>query len=66
MKSMGREVVKFHYQAELNPEIEHNHNSDQRYEVIADNVKKLINESLFFQGPLDNHVSFFVMNNQPC
>ena len=62
---MAREVVKFHYKAELDPVIEHCHNSNQREEAIADNVKRLIDESLFLQGPLDRNVSFSFRDDQP-
>lgn len=64
MKAMGRDVIKLHYRAELDPEIEYSHNSNQRRDIIADNVKKLIDESLFLQGPPDIHVNFFLMNDQ--
>ena len=66
MKALCREVIKLHYRDELNPEIQHCHNSSQREEAIADNVKKLVDESLFLQGPLDTNVISFVMNDQPC
>ena len=57
MKSMGREVVKIHYRAALYPVIDYCHNSDQREQIISDNVKKLIEDSLFLQGPPDVNVS---------
>ena len=60
MKALGREIVKLHYRAELDPELDFGHNSDERQQVIADNVKKLIDESLFLQGPPDANVSFFL------
>jgi hypothetical protein len=65
MKTMCRDVIKFHYRAELDPEIEYGHNSNEREQVIANNVKNLIDDSLFLQGPPDFHVSSFVMNDQP-
>lgn len=61
---MARDVVKIHYRDELDPEIEIGHNSDDRVQVIADNVKSLIEDSLFLQGPPDFHVSSFVIDNQ--
>lgn len=64
MKGMARNVVNLYYKDELDPAIEHNHNSDQRDNIIADNVKKLIDNSLFLQGPLDTNVSIFVMNDR--
>lgn len=57
MKSMGRDVVKIHYRAELYPDIDICHNSNQRDGIIADNVKKLTEGSLFLQGPADVNVS---------
>ena len=59
LKAMGREVIKLHYQADLDPDIDISHNSSQREDVIADNLRKLIDESLFLQGPLDPNVSLF-------
>jgi hypothetical protein len=64
LKIMGRDVIKLHYRAALDPEIEGDHNSDQREQVIAENVKKLLDESLFLQGPPDSNVSSFIMNDQ--
>lgn len=54
---MARQVVGFHYKAELDPVVEHCHNSDQRDEMVAENVRTLIDESLFLQGPPDANVS---------
>ena len=65
MKTMCRDIVKFHYRAELDPEIEYGHNSNEREQVIVDNIKKLMDDSLFLQGPPDFHVSSFVINDQP-
>ena len=52
LKAMGRKVIKLHYRAYLNPDIDISHNSSQREDAIADNLRKLIDESLFLQGPL--------------
>jgi hypothetical protein len=65
MKTMARPLVWFHFKAELNPVIEEGHNSDQRDGVVAGNVKKLINDSLFLQGPPDANVSFALRDDQP-
>ena len=59
---MGHKVIKIHYQAELDLEVEIFHNSSQQEDTIADNLKKLIDESLFLQGPLDTNINSFVMN----
>ena len=59
LKAMGCEVVKLHYRADLDPDIDISHSSSQREDAIADNLRKLINESLFLQGPLDPNVSLF-------
>jgi hypothetical protein len=63
MKTMGRDLIKFHYKG-LSPEIETCHNSSQREQMIAENVKTLIEDSLFLQGPRDANVYFFFMNDQ--
>lgn len=63
MKGIARDIVTLHYKNELFPVIEHCHNSNQRDEVVAENVKNLLDESLFLQGPRDNNVSFFIMND---
>lgn len=65
MKTMGRDVVKLHYRADLDPEINYCHNSDQREDIISKNVTKLIDDSLFHQGPLDSNVSFFFIIISP-
>jgi hypothetical protein len=57
MKNMAREVVNFHFKDTFNVDIEGGHNSDQRDEAISENVKKVIDESLFLQGPRDAQVS---------
>lgn len=64
LKALGRDVIKIHFRAELDPVIEYDHNSSQREKIIADNITKTIEESLFLQGPLDRKVSFFVMIDQ--
>lgn len=64
MKTLARQVVALYYKAELDPVIEHGHNSNQREEVIAGNVSRLVDESLFLQGPLDTNVSFSLRNDQ--
>ena len=56
MKTLARQVVSFHFKNEFYPMIEEDHNSDQRDNIIAGNVKKLIDESLFLQGPPDINV----------
>jgi hypothetical protein len=63
MKTMGRDIIKFHYK-ELSPHLENCHNSSQREQVIAENVKALIEGSSFLQGPPDANVYFFFMNDQ--
>ena len=65
LKILCREVVKLHFWSELDPEIDYGHNSDEREQVIANNVKRLIDESLFHQGPLDDNVRSFFINDQP-
>ena len=60
MKTMGRDVIKFHYKEELSLEIEYCHNSSQ---IIAENVKPLIEDSLFLQWPLNANVYFFFLND---
>jgi hypothetical protein len=57
MKSMARDVVKFHYKDMFTSDIDGCHNSDQRDEAISENVKRLVEGSLFLQGPLDAQVS---------
>jgi hypothetical protein len=57
MKTMARDIVKFHYRDELSPNIDFCHNSDDRDGIVAQNVKKLLDESLFIQGPPDCNVS---------
>lgn len=47
MKIMACDIVKFHYKEVIFPDIDFCHNSDQSKEIIANNVKKLIRESLF-------------------
>ena len=59
---MARDIVKFHYKEALDPYIEFGHNSDQRNQIIADNVKRLVGGSMFIQGPLDADVSSLFMN----
>lgn len=56
MKTLARQVVSFHFKNEFYPMIEEDHNSDQRDDIVAGNVKKLIDESLFLQGPPDINV----------
>jgi hypothetical protein len=65
LKTMGRDIIKIHFQAELNPDIEHCHNSNQRDEAIAGNVKKLIDKIPFPPGATRSQCKFFVMINQP-
>ena len=62
---MGREVVQLHYRADLDPEMDYDHNSDEREAAISKNITKLINESLFHQGPLDSNVSFLFIIISP-
>ena len=62
---MARQVVSYHFKAELNPAIEECHNSDQRDEIVAGNVSKLVDKSLFHQGPLDANVSFSLRDDLP-
>lgn len=62
---MGRDIVKSHFRAELSPDIDYDHNSSQREQIISDNVEKLIEGSLFLQGPLDRNVSVFFFINYP-
>jgi hypothetical protein len=57
LKTMAREVVKFYYKDAFNSDIEHCHNSDQRDNAISKKIKKLIDESLFLQGPPDIEVN---------
>jgi hypothetical protein len=66
MKYMARDLVKFHFRDALFPEIDFCHNSDQREQIISDNVKKLIAESLFLQGPPDAEVSSLSWTNSPA
>ena len=56
MKTMAREIVKFHYKDAFNSGIDGCHNSNQRDEAIAEKVKRIIDESLFLQGPRDAQV----------
>ena len=65
MKTLARQVVSFHYKAKLDPIIEHCHNLDQRDEAISRNVRQLIEESLFLQGPPDANASFSPRDDQP-
>ena len=57
MKIMAREVFKFHYKDTLDAGIDGCHNSNQQDEAISENVKKIIDKSLFLQGPLDAQVN---------
>ena len=59
LKAMGCKVVKLHYRADLNPDIDISHNSSQREDAIAHNLRKVIDESLFLHSPLDPNVSLF-------
>ena len=58
MKTLARQIVSFHFKDEFHPMIEEDHNSDQRDNIVARNVKKLIEDSLFLQGPPDINVGF--------
>jgi hypothetical protein len=62
MKNMARDLIKVHYKEAIFPVIEFDHNSDQETAIIAENVKKLLNESLFLQGPLDTQVSILFIS----
>lgn len=64
MKTLAHEVFKFHYKSALTSDIDDGHNSDQRDQIISDKIKRLTNESLFIQGPLDAQVNplFFFCN----
>jgi hypothetical protein len=64
MKNMVHDIVKFHYKEAIFPDIDFCHNSDQKEDIIADNVKTLIHQSLFLQGPPDAQVSFPFMAEQ--
>ena len=59
---MAHDIVKIHYKDALEPYINFSHNSDQHDQVIANNVKSLINELIFIQGPPDANVSSLFMN----
>ena len=65
MKNMAHDIVKFHYKEVIFPNIDFCHNSDQSEEIIANNIKNLIHESLFLQGPPDVQVSLPIMAEQP-
>ena len=54
---MACEVFKFHYKDTLDAGIDGCHNSNQWDEAISENVKKIIDKSLFLQGPLDAQVN---------
>ena len=56
MKTLARQIVSFHFKDEFHPMIEEDHNLDQRDNIVARNVKKLIEDSLFLQGPPDINV----------
>lgn len=62
---MCREVVMLHYRADLDPEMDYDHNSNQLENVISKNITKLIDQSLFHQGPLDSNVSFLFIIISP-
>ena len=53
IKCMACDIIKFHYKDALKPYINFGHNSDQHNQVIANNVKSLINKLMFIQGPPD-------------
>ena len=57
LKSLARDVVKFHYKDAFDAKIEGCHNSDQRDEAISQNIKKLIDGVFFIQGPKDVEVN---------
>jgi endonuclease IV len=59
---MAHDIVKFYNKDALEPCINFCHNSDQHDQVIANNVKSLINELTFIQGPPDANVSSLSMN----
>jgi hypothetical protein len=59
LKTLAREVVKFHYKDTFDSKIDYCHNSNQQDEAISENVKRLIDESLFLQGPRDDEVISF-------
>jgi hypothetical protein len=58
----ARDIVETYYADALKPSVMDNMNSDQYREVVADNVKMLLGDSVFLLAPeLDDQVcSFFI------
>jgi hypothetical protein len=62
MKSLARDVVKVHYKDAFFPNIEFDHNSRDRDEIIGRGIKKLLDDSSFLQGPRDAQVCIYFPN----
>ena len=61
MKTKARDVVDLCYADALKPSITDNINSDQYFQLIADNVKTLLDDSTFLLAPeLDDKVSILI------
>jgi hypothetical protein len=59
LKAKARDIVEIYYADALKPSITDNFNSDQYLQIIADNVKEMLDDSTFLLSPeLDNQVWF--------
>jgi hypothetical protein len=57
LKTNARDIIDMCYADALKPSITDNINSDQYLQLIADNVKTLLNDSTFLLAPeLDDQV----------
>ena len=50
MKTVGHDVVQIFYKDDIYPQLDFNHNSNQLDELVADNIKKLLQDSHFHVG----------------
>ena len=56
-ETMACDVIKFYYKDALDANIEEPHNSDQWDKAIAEDIKRLVDDLLFLQGPCNIEVS---------
>lgn len=60
MKNIARGLVQVHYKEQLNPTFDHDHNSRDVQDKVAENIDDLLydKKSLFHVGPCDENVSY--------
>jgi hypothetical protein len=56
LKTLCRNLTAVHLTSDLTPHIEHSHNQLEYYELVKDNVKKLLKKAFFLQGGQDENV----------